>query len=543
MLHINKWIQLPVIPFIILLSIALTTYPHPTSAGAASALPYDDIRPNYAQAAIINMTKNHIMNGMGSRQFAPLKPITRAEFITMIDRLLGVKPVASPLPAFADVPKTAWYYEWIQSAVQLNIAKGTTAVLFEPSRSVTREEAAVIMARALKQTLDSSQNMPDKLFLDQDQISAWAKSSVYQLSRIGLIAGNEGHFLPQDLITRQEAAVLLNRAWTHSGWTAQLQASQPSRIQLGWQYGQTTKQFEQQVAKSEVNTLSSLWFYLSKAGSIEDHMDASLLTWSHEQGKSVWAMVGNHSDQVATHTMLASQSQRQAFVSQLATRVRINGIDGLNIDFENMLPEDRDSFTAFIKALHDELKAIPAVLSVNVSPDSGTDWTDVFDYAALAKQSDYIVLMGYDEHWGGHPEGGSVSSLPWVRKGLETLLMKAPANKVILALPLYTRSWAMNGDGTIKSHDISLVQQNQLVLAKNVMLQWDDQLSQYYGGYYDSGVPNRMWLEDGRSLSQKISLGEMHGIAGYGYWYMGGESNDVWTSVHNAIRFSTYRFS
>ncbi|AZN42582.1 S-layer homology domain-containing protein [Paenibacillus albus] len=540
---INKWTRLLAVHFIILLSIVLTIYPHPTAAGAASALPYDDIRPNYAQAAIINMTKNQIMNGIGNRQFAPLRPITRAEFIAMIDRLLGVKPVVSPLGAFADVQKTAWYYEWIQPAVQLNIAKGTTAVKFEPGRSVTREEAAVIMARALKQSLDSSPTMPDNLFLDQGKISVWAKASVYQLSRIGLIAGNDGRFLPQDLITRQEAAVLLNRAWTHSGWTSQLQASQPSRIQLGWQYGQTTKQFEQQVAQSEVNTLSPLWYYLSKSGAVEDHMDASLLTWSHAQGKSVWAMVGNHSDQDATHTMLVSSAQRQAFAHQLALRVRTNGLDGLNIDFENMLPEDRDSFTAFIKALHDELKTIPAVLSVNVSPDSGTDWTDVFDYAALAKQSDYILLMGYDEHWGGAPEAGSVSSLPWVRKGLETLLTQAPANKVILALPLYTRTWGMNANGTLISHDISLVQQNQLILSKHVVLQWDEQLNQYFGGYYDLTVPNRIWLEDGRSLSQKISLGEMHGVAGYGYWYMGGESNDVWTCVRNAVRFSSYQFS
>lgn len=533
--------RIPVILLIFCVSIALTIYPHTTSAGAASLLPYDDIRPNYAQDAILNMTKQQMMNGVGNRSFAPLKPITRAEYITMIDRLLGVKPVASPLPAFADVPKSSWYYEWIQPAVQLNIAKGTNAVQFEPGRSVTREEAAVILARALKQPLEGSQDAPEKLFHDQDQIQTWAKASVFRLSHVGLVAGNNGRFLPQDPITRQEAAVLLNRAWTR--WTSQLQASQPSRIQLGWQYGQTTKQFEQQAAQSEVNTLSPIWYYLSKTGTVEDQMDASLLTWAHNQGKKVWAMVGNHSDQVATHAMLASSAQRQAFVRQLADRVRTNRIDGLNIDFENMMPEDRNDFTTFIKELHDALKSIPAVLSVNVSPDSGTDWTDVFDYAALAKQADYIVLMGYDEHWSGAPEAGSVSSLPWLSRGLANLLGQAPASKVILALPLYTRNWTVNTDGTLQSQDINLIQQNGLVAANDIKLLWDDQLGQYYGGYYKAALPSRIWLEDGRSLSQKISLGEMHGVAGYGYWYMGGENIDVWTSVRNAVRFSTYSFA
>ncbi|REE55332.1 spore germination protein YaaH [Paenibacillus taihuensis] len=543
MLNIDKckWSRLAVIQIIICMGIALTLIPHTTYAGAASSLPYDDIRPNYAQAAILNMTKLQIMNGMGDRKFAPLKPITRAEFITMIDRLLGVKPVASPLPTFADVPGSAWFYEWIQPAAQLNIAKGTAAVQFEPARSVTREEAAVILARALKQPIDGSQSSPDKLFQDQDEISAWAQASVYRLSQIGLVAGNDGQFHPKDLITRQEAAVLLNRAWTR--WTSQLQASQPSRIQLGWQYGQTTKQFEQQVAQSEVNTLSPIWYYLSNTGTVEDRMDASLLTWAHNQGKKVWAMVGNHSDPTATHTMLSSSTLRQAFVRQLADRFLTNHIDGLNIDFENMMPADRNDFTTFIKELHDALKSIPAVLSVNVSPDSGTDWTDVFDYAALAKQSDYIVLMGYDEHWSGAPEAGSVSSLPWLRRGVENLLAQAPANKVILALPLYTRNWTVNSDGSLLSQDITLVQQNQLVAANNIKLLWDDQLGQYYGGYYDLTIPKQMWIEDGRSLSLKISLGEMHGVAGYSYWYMGGESLDVWTSVRNAIRFSTYNFA
>ncbi|WP_308635240.1 S-layer homology domain-containing protein [Paenibacillus silvisoli] len=529
---------------LVCVSIACTIYPHTNSAGAAAALPYDDIRPNYAQDAILNMTKNKLMNGTGNRRFEPLKAVSRAEFIAMIDRLLAIKPVASPIPAFADVPKTAWYYEWIQPAVQLGIAKGTFAARFEPGRSLTREEAAVILARALKQSLDASPDTHGKPFNDQEQISPWARSSVAQLVRIDLLAGNDGKFLPRDLITRQEAAVLMNRAWTHAGWTEQLQGAQPAAIQLGWQYNQTTQQFKRQVTNSEVNTLSPRWYYLSKTGSIEDQTDTPLVTWARQEGKAVWAMVGNHSDQEATHAMLTDAKQRQAFVRQLTDRVRKYGLDGLNIDFENMMPEDRNNFTAFIMALHEEMKSIPAVLSVNVSPDFGTDWTAVFDYAALARQADYIVLMGYDEHWGGAPVPGSVSSLPWLRLGMETLLKQAPAHKVILALPLYTRNWTVFGTGAIQSADITLQQQDLLVSTKNVQVLWDDQLGQYRGQYYDaSALLNQIWLEDGRSLAQKVSLGEQHQVAGYGYWYMGGESADVWTSVRNTIRFSSYHFS
>lgn len=94
---------------------------------------------------------------------------------------------------------------------------------------------------------------------------------------------------------------------------------------------------------------------------------------------------------------------RNKLVNQLAEIVRQYGLQGLNIDFENVAPKDRQSFTAFITALAQKLHAQGAVLSVDVSPDLDTDWTDAFDYAALGKQADYMVMMGYDEHYGNCP--------------------------------------------------------------------------------------------------------------------------------------------
>ncbi|RED59355.1 S-layer homology domain-containing protein [Cohnella lupini] len=524
----------------LILCFTFTLHLHRSSA-ADAGLPFDDITQNFATEAIVNLSKINLISGTGGRTFEPTKAITRAELVALLDRLLGMTPVSSAIPSFSDVPKTAWYYEWVQPAIQLGIAQGTSNALFEPNRPVTREEAAVLMARALKQPAVSPP--ADSQYVDQDQIHSWALPSVYQLSHLGIIEGDSGSYRPEDSITRQEATVMMYRAWTRPGWSEQIRATPPQRIQLGWQYGETTRQFEQQVAQSEVNTVSPRWFYLGKTSTVEDHTDTSLIEWAHNNGKKVWAMVGNHSDQEISHQMLSQSDQRQAFILKLTELVRKYGIDGLNIDFENIGPQDRNSFTTFIKELSQQMKTIPAVLSVNVSPDFGMDWTEVFDYSELGKTADYVILMGYDEHWGGAPEAGSVSSLPWLRHGIETLLKQVPARKVILALPLYTRNWTISSEGKTTSADWSLVQQNQTVNDRRLSTSWNNTLGQYYAQYSDKAMLNKLWLEDGRSLSRKAMLGEAHSLAGYGYWYMGGESVDIWTSLRNVVKFGSYSFS
>lgn len=514
-----------------------------TYAAAGGSLPFDDIRYNYATEAIINMSNHNIITGTEIRTFEPDNPITRAEFVTMLDRLLGIEPVSSAVETFEDVPRTAWYYPWVQPAIQLNIVNGVSDVRFEPDRTVTREEAAVMLNRALKQLSSSASIIPESLYQDQDNIHSWAISSVFIMHALGLMEGDDGSFRPRDSMTRQEAAVIMNRVWTRSDWADRLRSSPPARIQLGWQYGQTTAQFERQIEKSNVNTLSPRWFFLGNSGVLENGVDPSLIAWAHRNGMRVWAMVGNRSDSVNTHDMLTDSSHRLAFIQELTAQVKQYGIDGLNIDFENMLPEDRDAFTAFVSELHAAMASVYAVLSINVSPDFGTDWTEVFDYAALGNNAEYVVLMGYDEHWGGSQIPGSVSSLPWLRTGLETLLAKVPARKVILALPLYTRKWAMDPIGRVDSLDWSLVQQNATVNACQLKPVWDDILGQYYTQYSESTMLNRIWMEDGRSLARKMTLGESYSLAGYGYWYMGGENVDVWASLRNAAKFGSYDFS
>jgi spore germination protein len=514
---------------------------HPVWADT-SGLPFNDISRSYAKDAIVRLSKLNLIDGTGNRRFEPTKPIKRAEFITMMDRLFGIEPVISAIPSFSDVSKKDWFYRWVQPSAQLGVATGTSSSKFEPSRNVTRQDAAVMLAAALKQQATAAATATGiPVYQDQSQISTSALPSVLQLQKLAVMQGDGTKFRPAAAITRQEAAVFMDRVLQHQGWADQIRSKPASRIQLGWQYASTTAQYEQQILQSNVNTLSPRWFYLDKSETVKSTVDPALVTWAHQHGKKVWAMLGNRSNDTLTHQILTDPKLQTSAIQSLINNVGKYGIDGLNVDFENVLPEDRDSLTGFVSDLGKQLRAIHVVLSVNVSPDLGTDWTEAFDYSALGVCADYIVLMGYDEHWGGNTIPGSVSSLPWLNQGLESLLAQVPSKKVIMAMPLYTRDWSQTASG-IRSEDWSLVKQNDTVFNLKLQPAWNPELGQYVTVFLQQKVTHQLWLEDGRSLTAKIRLGESHGLAGYAYWYMGSESPDIWVSLRNEMKFFSYHF-
>ncbi|MDQ6423221.1 S-layer homology domain-containing protein [Paenibacillus sp. LHD-117] len=511
-------------------------------ASSASNLPFDDIDDSYAKQAIIDLYNKKIITGTSSTSFSPTRSMTRAEFIAVLNRLLKLEQVFSPVSPYADVPKSAWYYGWIQAAVQLELVSGTSATTFAPNKQITRQEAAVLLTNALK--LSGNTNGSGVSFKDIDDIAEWALDSVAEVNKLKLMVGDDhSRFRPSDPIKRQEAAILLSRVLKQDGWEAELNAAPDDRIVMGWQYGQTVDEYTSTIKKSNVNTLSPRWYFVGNTGEVTDVTDSSLVTWAKKNNKKVWAMVGNRSNQEATHELLSSATARNNAVNQLAAKAKQYGVDGLNLDFENVAPADRAYFTAFVTELAAKLHAMNKTLSVDVSPDLGTDWTEAFDYAKLGKQADYIVLMGYDEHYGGSLYPGPNASLPYVRSAINTLMKAVDPAKIILALPFYNRDWTLNPNGTAASSSyLTFTEQNGLIEKLSLRPVWDAELGQYVAGYTKQSLVHSIWIEDGRSLIAKYKLVATKGLAGIAYWHIGGESPDIWPSMRNAERYYDYRF-
>lgn len=509
---------------------------------AEEKLPFDDISTSYAKNEIIHLHSKGIVSGTSETSFSPAQSITRAEFVTVLGRLLNLNPAESPVTSFTDVPKNAWYYGWIQAAVQLELASGRSSTTFAPKEAVTRQEAAVLFARVLKQSNSTTNNQA--AFKDGRQIADWASYSVAVLNKLGLMKGDEtGYFRPTDPISRQEMAVLINRVLQNDDWAVELAAKPKENIVIGWQYGQTRAEYERNILKSNVNTLSPRWYFVEESGYLTDKTETSLVSWAKKNDKQIWAMVGNRSDQEATHRMLSSATARNTAVDQLVKVVTKYGLDGLNLDFENVHSDDRAYLTTFVTLLAKKLHEVNAVLSMDVSPDLGTDWTEAFDYSSLGKQVDYMVMMGYDQHYDGVKYPGPNASLPYITNAINTLLKVVPNDKVILAMPLYNRDWTLKQDGTVASSEyISLSKQNQIIDTYALRPVWNKSLGQYTASYQSNSVKHSIWLEDSRSLITKYKYVVSKNLAGIAYWYIGGESSDLWTSMRNAERYFNYSF-
>jgi spore germination protein YaaH len=502
----------------------------PASTVTASTMPFDDIKGSFAEQSIIQMHAKGYLNGMNDRQFSPKADMTRGEWVAVLDRIFGLQPVYSSVAAFRDVKTNDWYYGSVEAAVNVGMIQGTSSSTFMPKSPITRQETAVMLSRLMTSTPAAA---VCTRYTDDSDIASWATAAVCQAGQKGLMIGSDGQFNPQNPLTREEAAVLLQRLTQ----VVEVNESAAEPIQLGWQYDQTTEQYKSSVIHSTINTLSPRWYFLEDEGSqISSSADTSLLNWAEQHGKQVWPMFGNRSNADSTHLMLTDSARKKQIIHLLTDEVQKYSLDGIVLDLENVYPLDRNALTAYVKELAAALHQAGAVLSICVSPDQGSDWTAAFDYASLGNAADYIILMGYDEHWAGRADPGSVASLPWVEQGLDSLLNEVRADHIILAMPLYTRDWSIDDNNrTAAETDIDLIQQNLLTSLMNKQVSWSGTLGQYTGSYYDNqNVLHKIWLEEGRSLSLKMQLGLNEHISGFAYWYTGGASDDVWTSLKNA---------
>jgi spore germination protein len=495
--------------------------------------PFDDIAGSYAHSQIVELHAKGIVSGEGERTYAPRKPVTREAFMALLGRALGLQPIKASIPAFTDVKSSSWSYGWIQAGIARNLVSGVTRDTFAPVRPVTRQEAATLMYRALRTTQTSQQAAAISLsFADEQRIATWARPAVKELYERNLLVGDKGYFRPLDPVTREEMAVLLSRLLEQPD----LQRPANNRaafLHMGWQYGSGTQEFIKQVQRSNmVGILSPRWYFLDSSEKITDSTDTSLLAWARENKKEVWPLVGNRFDRELTHLYLSNPTKRSVLVNQLTTYAEQYGLAGLNIDFENIDPSDRDNFTLFIAELSQKLHASQKKLSVDVPPDLKTDWSDPYDFAALARHADYVVMMAYEETWQGSGKAGSNASLPWVKAHVERMLGMVPEEKLMVGLPFYTSHWEILS-GDVRAVSLGMKDSLREVQASGIRPVWDAKLGQYRVTYRKNGRTYAVWLEESRSLSLKYEMVRKLGVAGVTFWYMGAESEEVWPAFYN----------
>lgn len=279
-----------------------------------------------------------------------------------------------------------------------------------------------------------------------------------------------------------------------------------------------------------VNVVAPTWFALTdNEGNFRSLASREYVEKAHDRGLQVWALLDNFSGDVQTEVLLSSTSTRRKLIDSLISEVLEYDIDGLNLDFESIKPEAGVHYIQFIRELSIDCRANGIILSVdNYVPSAYTEFYDRQEQGIVA---DYVIVMAYDEHHAGG-EMGTVSSLSYVQNGLANTMEMVPKEKVIGAVPLYTRIWTVK-DGETTSRAVGMEAAQEWVEENQVELEWQDDLGQYYGELEgEDGSVQYIWMEDARSLALKAEAVDESGAAGIAFWKLGFEPDDIWDVVN-----------
>ena len=223
---------------------------------------------------------------------------------------------------------------------------------------------------------------------------------------------------------------------------------------------------------------------------------------------------------------------RRKLIDALVAEVQQYGIDGINVDFEQISMDCGEHYIEFIRELSVSCRKNGIVLSVdNYVP---TGYTDHYDRREQGIVADYVIIMGYDEHYAGSPEAGSVASINYVENGIADTVSQVPANKVINAIPFYTRIWETTGS-SISSQAVGMEMAEEYVAAHNIDVEWNEETCQNYGEYTSGDTLYQVWLEDEESIRVKLNIMEKYGIGGVAAWRLGFEKPEIWDEIETYL--------
>lgn len=282
-----------------------------------------------------------------------------------------------------------------------------------------------------------------------------------------------------------------------------------------------------------MNVIVPTWFnVVSNDGSYVSLADKDYVDKAHGMGLQVWAMVENVSTEESvknldTKELMSSTSVRKKLIENLMEEADTYGFDGFNLDFESLKAEAGPHYVQFIREMSVSCRKKGLVLSVdNYVPSAYTAFYNRREQGIVA---DYVIIMGYDEHYAGG-EAGSVASISYVKDGIANTLKDVPKEKVINGVPFYTRVWTVNG-GTTTSKAYGIADAESWVEENGISLEWRGELGQYYGETVNDSGSQYIWMEEERSLGLKADLIKQYDLAGVACWKLGFEPAKIWDVI------------
>ena len=289
-----------------------------------------------------------------------------------------------------------------------------------------------------------------------------------------------------------------------------------------------------------INVLAPTWYSVADTkGNIDSIASRSYVKKAHRNDIKVWATVRDFDSENGigsnkeTYKLLSRTSVRQKMVKKIVSLANKAGIDGINVDFEKISAKCGTHYVQFVRELSIRCRQNGLVLSVdNYVPKLYNGHYGRKEQGVFA---DYVVIMGYDEHTYGSDEAGSVASYDFVEDGIEKTIADVPSERVVNAIPFYTRIWEEKKDDTLTFRSYGMAGAAAEVKKAGAKAKWDDDTHQNYAQWKDGGSTFKVWLEDKKSVSDKLDLMNEYNLAGIGCWRLGQESSDVWPLINNYL--------
>lgn len=362
-----------------------------------------------------------------------------------------------------------------------------------------------------------------------EQMETWTKVKTSD-SIIGYVENKR----LSDIETTQETPVTDYTAPEYSGLPL------AGKVSLGFHSiggaGGNSTLYDMVSGSKGMNVIAPTWFSLcDEEGNFRSFGDSGYVNTAHSVGLQVWGVLDNFNYRNETGTavneyaVLSSTAKRQKLVVGITSAAVNLGLDGINIDFEQVAQATGVHYVQFLRELSAACRQNGLVLSVdNYVP---FHFNEHYRLDIQGEIADYVIIMGYDEHWHGSGEPGSVASIDYVTNGITKTISEVPAEKVVNALPLYTIVWTTNGT-TVTDEYLTMNNMADFLNQVGAEPQWDEITCQNYLEWQSGSGLKQVWLEDADSIRVKLNVMTVNEIGGVAVWRLGYGTPAVWELIN-----------
>ena len=300
-----------------------------------------------------------------------------------------------------------------------------------------------------------------------------------------------------------------------------------------------------------LTTISPTWFTVADTrGNINSFASSQYVNYAHQSNIEVWGLVrdfdGGINSYEESYELLSHTTHRENLINQLIAEALKTKLDGINVDFEKISIECGEHFIQFVRELSVKCRQNGIILSVDNYVPAG--YNKHYNLKEQGTVADYVIIMGYDEHYAGSYESGPVASLAYVKSGIEETLKVVPKEKTINAVPFYTRLWKevpktegelAAEEGTeaaeysvkVTSVAYGMRAAEQVIRTSGAQIVLDEATGHNYAQWEADGATYKIWLEDEAALEAKLKLMKENELAGNAAWRLGYEKSGTWDLI------------